>query len=530
MSETSRREQFAFHVYYAGLLLLAFSLPLSEFGMSISQLGILASWVIGGNFSGKIRSFLSNKVALSISAIFLLHVIGLAWTEDFAYAYKDLRIKVPLLMLPLIVSTSPSLTKRQTESIYLTVIAGAMLSTLISMGVYLGVGNYEINSTRDISIFISHIRLALICCVAVFIAIWLIREYYSTRPFIYHALLALSSLWLIFFIFLIQGLTAITVILIAPVVLAIVLIVTTRNNFFRIGLLLTLLLPGIYLFSTVSSVMKEMTPRKIYNLEDLPETTPNGNPYVHILNHKDYENGHAVWLFVSEKELREEWNLRSDLDFDSLDHRSQLLRTTLMRYLSSKGLTKDSAGVWALSDQEIQHVENGIANIYYVNMTGLKSRIHQVLWELEVYRNWGNPSGKSVSQRLEYWKTGLAIVAEHPLYGVGTGDVPATFKNQYIKMDSPLDERWRLRSHNQFLSMAVAFGIPGLIWFLFALLYPVIISVRQRNILYIAFAVAAILSMVTEDTLETQPGVTFFTLFTVLFLFIHPGKETVGGN
>lgn len=530
MSETSRREQFAFHVYYTGLLLLAFSLPLSEFGMSISQLGILASWVIGGNFSGKIKSFLSNKVALSISAIFLLHVIGLAWTEDFAYAYKDLRIKVPLLMMPLLVSTSPALTKRQTETLFLTVIGGVILSTLISLAVYLGVGNYEIHSARDISIFISHIRLALICCVAVFIAVWLIWEHRNTKPFWYFAILASSSVWLIFFIFLIQGLTAISVILIALVASAIVLMITSRNIIVRIGLLLVLLLPGIYLFSTVSSVIKEMIPRKIFTLEELPEKTPNGNPYVHNLDHKDYENGHAVWMFVSEKELRKEWNLRSDMDFDSLDHRSQLLRTTLMRYLSSKGLTKDSAGVWALSDQEIQHVESGIANIHYVNMTGLKSRIHQVLWELEVYRNWGNPSGKSISQRLEYWKTARAIIAEHPWLGVGTGDVPKAFKEQYEKMNSPLDERWRLRSHNQFLSVTVAFGILGLIWFLIMLFYPVVVSIRRRNVLYLIFSATAIISMVTEDTLESQPGVTFFTFFTVLFLFIHPGKEAVGGN
>ena len=36
--------------------------------------------------------------------------------------------------------------------------------------------------------------------------------------------------------------------------------------------------------------------------------------------------------------------------------------------------------------------------------------------------------------------------------------------------------------------------------------------------------------MVTEDTLETQAGVTFFALFTSIFLFVNPQNPRIDGN
>ena len=97
-------------------------------------------------------------------------------------------------------------------------------------------------------------------------------------------------------------------------------------------------------------------------------------------------------------------------------------------------------------------------------------------------------------------------------------------------MHSLLDERWRLRSHNQYLSIAVAFGITGLLWFIFTLIYPLIRQARSGDYLYVFFIIISILSMVTEDTLETQAGVTFFALFTCIFLFVDPKNSRAGGN
>ncbi|MEI7897955.1 MAG: O-antigen ligase family protein, partial [bacterium] len=128
---------------------------------------------------------------------------------------------------------------------------------------------------------------------------------------------------------------------------------------------------------------------------------------------------------------------------------------------------------------------------------------------------------------LEFWKASLGIIRDHWLTGVGTGDMNIAFRVQYEKMQSKLapDQRWR--SHNQFLSIFIGFGIFGLIWFLIALFYPPVILRRQDDYFVVVFLVIAILSMLTEDTLESQTGVTFFAFFYSFFLFARKAKDSI---
>ena len=58
------------------------------------------------------KQFSRNKPALFFASIFLMHILGLIMTTDFDYAVKDLRTKVPLFLVPLIISTSEAIGKK----------------------------------------------------------------------------------------------------------------------------------------------------------------------------------------------------------------------------------------------------------------------------------------------------------------------------------------------------------------------------------------------------------------------------------
>lgn len=47
------------------------------------------------------RALFRNKPALIFFSLYFLHVAGLIFTTDFDYAWKDLRTKVPIALLPL---------------------------------------------------------------------------------------------------------------------------------------------------------------------------------------------------------------------------------------------------------------------------------------------------------------------------------------------------------------------------------------------------------------------------------------------
>jgi O-antigen ligase len=122
-------------------------------------------------------------------------------------------------------------------------------------------------------------------------------------------------------------------------------------------------------------------------------------------------------------------------------------------------------------------------------------------------------------QRFEFWKASICIIHDNWLTGVGTGDMNEAFQQQYVKSGTKLapDQRWR--SHNQFLSIFIGFGIFGLLWFLFSIFYPPVLLGKFNDYFFLIFIIIAMLSMIPEDTIESQAGVTFFAFFYSFLIF-----------
>jgi O-antigen ligase len=170
---------------------------------------------------------------------------------------------------------------------------------------------------------------------------------------------------------------------------------------------------------------------------------------------------------------------------------------------------------------DINAIENSIANKLYLNRYSLYPRLYELFWEFDNYKRGANPSGHSVIQRMFYLEAGWNIFLEKPLLGVGVGDVKSSYSEYYNKTNSPLTPRWRLRAHNQFLTVLLSFGILGFIIFIISQFYPAYTSQKAKKLskLFIPFVIISLLSMLNEDTLETQAGVTFYAFFYALFVW-----------
>jgi hypothetical protein len=533
--------QYASKIYLLGLALLVIGLPLSKFLMSVSQFILAGYWLLGedsgttpaassgsrfkdslsllaSNIRNRFRRFFRNPSAMVLGSVFVLHLIGLLWTSDFTYGLEDIRKKVPLLILPLIIATSDKLNRGQFDLIMGLFIAAVAAGTMVSMAVLTGIIERPLLDVRDISIFISHIRFSLLIVLAIFVLGFYIWHAKGYKRLGYLLLMA----WLVVFLVILESITGLVILLFTATVLAIYHLVTRREWWRRIAYVylagLALLISGIYYY--VNDVVKQYRAKaKNEHLAELPAATPRGNPYYHDTISPLVENGYRVWIYLCWNELQAEWNKRSDLDFEGSDRKGNELKVTLIRFITSKGDPKDADGVRNLTDREVRSIERGIANVDHQGMTSLKSRIQQIVWEIDLYMKGGNPSGHSVTQRMEFWKAAAGIISNNRWIGVGTGDPKKEFDRQYEETDSPLGKEYRLRSHNQFLAITVALGFFGLAWFVFSLLFPMLKERRINNYFYISFLLIAILSMFTEDTLETQAGVTFFAFFNSFFLF-----------
>ncbi len=510
-------------LYYFGLILMAVALPLSKFLNGLSIFFIVGAWLVGGGIKEKLHLFFSNKIALLWSSIYLMHLLGLFYTSDLNYAFNDLRIKLPLLLFPLIFSSSKPLTQGQFVNLLKIFVLAVIASTLVSMAALVGFIHHSITQARDISFLISHIRLALLICLAVFILLYFIKnEVASSKVKIIQTL---ALLWLIVFLFILESFTGI-------VVLVLLTFLYLSYQLFTKGSLLIKFIYATLLLFVIAGISaflfqnyKEVTQAKPIDLSNLESHTALGNPYLHLVNDKAIENGNYVFLYLCTRELDSVWNKRSTLNIAGLDLKKQPLRVTLFRFLTSKGARKDAVGVNGLTVSEIESIERGIPNVKYQNILSINARLQQIFWELATYEQSGNPTGHSVTMRYEYLKTGMLIYKDHPAIGVGTGDVNASFLKKYAEINSPITEKWRLRAHNQYLTFALTFGTIGFLWFLFSLLFPLWIDRKQLNYFYLIYLLIAAFSMLNEDTLESQAGVTFYAFFNALFWFNRFPKQ-----
>lgn len=262
--------------------------------------------------------------------------------------------------------------------------------------------------------------------------------------------------------------------------------------------------------------------------EQLETKTALGNPYKHDLKNERIENGHYVGLYWSEDEMKEAWNKRAHLKYDEKDQYGYEVRFTLVRYLTSKNLRKDAEGVNQLTEQDIRNIENGISNYLLVQKgISLYPRVYITIWELDTYLKTGYANQQSVSQRIEYIKAALRIIKDHFFFGVGTGNWKAAYREAYQKNKSQMDPARYGDAHNQYLNYMVKFGLVGLLWILFAIIYPVVKTRSYRNPIFFLFLVSMAIANLGDSNLETHVGSSFFVLFYCLFLSVGKNEQEV---
>ncbi|MFP5469957.1 MAG: O-antigen ligase family protein [Bacteroidia bacterium] len=484
-------------------------LPLGEFFMSVGTIALFVNWLIEGNFRAKFLALKNNRIALAIISIFLMHVVGLLWTSDFEYGLHDLKIKLPLLIIPLVLGSINYLEKNSFLTIFLVFVAAIFLSALISVGVYINLKWIEKNlqNHRDISIFISHIRLSLMVVFSMVGLFYFLKKQEVKKGYVF----ALCVFFVLFLI-LLQSLTGIGLLIIF-----IILFLLFWNGFklkqglFSFGLFLSF---SMALFFACLPFYKWYFVAK----ENIAlEKTMLGNFYRHDLDNHQLENGFYVWRNISDSELKSEWEKRSPIIIDSIGKTKQPIKATLIRYLTSKHLTKDAQGVKQLSNEDVLNIENGIT--HFKNHSSIFNRVDEFFFELSVLKNNQNPSNNSFGQRVFVWKLSFEIIKENVFYGVGTGDVLNTFNQKYKEQEMVISKQ--IRAHNQVLTFFIAFGIFGLIP-LIAIFYFAFKKSAFFNELKLLFVGIILFSFLFEDTLETQAGVTFFAFFSGLFSSKHP--------
>jgi len=501
-------------IYIVCLLTIACSIPLSNYVMSMGGIFLSVNWFLEWNWKKKWELLKANRLVVVLSAFFFICSLCLIKTDNLSIGLDNLLSKLPLLYTPIIMATSKPLEGKAQRIIIIGFICSVFFATIYSV-IYLL--NNDVVDIRDISVFISHIRFSLCIVFAIFLCGFISFNitHYSK---ITRTIFLLVSVWFVIYLFIAQTLTGISILIIASVFILFKMLLSRKKDFLRKIIIysFSLLVLGFAAYATyiIYDYYSVTTPLK----SQLESTTKEGNLYHHDLN-SILENGSLVYLYVCEEELKTEWAKRSELTYnDSIE-------TTIIRYLNSKGLRKDGEGIKALSDKDINNIEQGIANVDYSYGFGLKRSLYPLLFSFTLYEKYNKIDHSSILQRIELWKVGFQVIKTNVLFGVGIGDHKSAIDNQLIAQNSPLTYKKEMGCHNQFITYCLMGGVILLICFLFTLVYPFLENKNSHTILYQIFFIIIFFSLFTEDTLETQVGITLYAFFNSFLLFIFDDNK-----
>lgn len=471
---------------------------------------LFANWVFEGRWTEKWRMARESRLLQAFAVLFLMHVVGLLWTADLATGLDDIVDMLPLMAVPLVVLTTPA-PEGNTRRFILDFYGGTVfVVTVIGFIRWLTIPDLP---HREIITYIRHIRFSLNICLVIFL---LAHQSFKTRNLKLKALHWLLILWFLFFLLLLQSYTAFAILAVASLV-AILISLNSHNSPTRKKRSLSWLVVWCAAAGLVVLLLF-LGCRSYYRLaplatEPLRECTANGRPYEHRQD-GFIENGNYVNNYLCRAELINEWPTRSTIPLDSLTPSGHPVEASLIRYLNALGLPKDSAGVAALTDEQVDEIARGIANPVYEHGSPLRKMLHVTLFEYENYRCYHAVTGFTMLQRLELWRCTWRVIKKHPLLGTGTGDLHKALHDEFVATDSPMLHN-ELYPHNQYLTFTALFGFLGfaVIVFFFLRAWKKTILHSPFSILNLLYLLAILLSFLTENTLDSLPGILFCTWF-----------------
>ncbi|MFM7730295.1 MAG: O-antigen ligase family protein [Flavobacteriales bacterium] len=495
-------------------VVIVVAMPFSNLFMSLGMF-ILAGSVIlqnmladrPSNWKDLLRENMKRLAIIPMLGLFFLLLLSLIYTEHFDYALWDLKMKLPIFVLPVAFLFGKPFDELQRQRILGCFILSTAVACTLCIASYIVAPSKLNHDARQISIFISHIRFSMMLILAsvlLFTSAW-------HKPFGKVLTIMLLTLFGAF-IYLSSSLTG-AVLVFGMLAWATIFWFSNKSasQKLRFGVLtFFLLLSGCGVYWVVDSF------KDYFNAQPLCTQTHSagGELYADYHDYPLIENGHFVMEGIAWSELYREWSRKSNISPDSLDGGGHLLKGTLIRYLGNKGLLKDSVGISMLTPLDISNIESGMTHPYLHH--GIDGRLNKVWFEWSNYKAGGNTSGHSILQRIEFIRTALLIIGEHPVWGVGIGDVAKSFACKYEEIGSSLDQKHRLRAHNQYLTMWISAGFFGLVAFAYWLwknLKSPSWLPQAKNALFMI----AVLSFITEDTLETVAGVVFISFFLAFF-------------
>jgi len=201
-------------IFFFTCLLLAFFLPVFPRILPSIIVVMIVNWIISGVYLTTIPELFKTKwrfMTLSFASLYLLYVIGMLYSTDYAYGWFDLEVKLSLFIFPLIFASSDRdiFNKTSIRLLFSCFVAGCIAGSILLLGhTWLvherwGVANafYYTNLTW----YFHSSYLAMYYTFGVAIALYYLADDFLTQPVQKSVIMLLIVLYLEAFIFLLSS-------------------------------------------------------------------------------------------------------------------------------------------------------------------------------------------------------------------------------------------------------------------------------------------------------------------------------------
>jgi O-antigen ligase len=136
-------------------------------------------------------------------------------------------------------------------------------------------------------------------------------------------------------------------------------------------------------------------------------------------------------------------------------------------------------------------------------------------------------AGQTVEPRLERWKIAANLISKSPMVGYGTGSEIQLLQEQYFAKKFYSSYLHRLNSHNQYLSFLIKTGLWGLSIYLITLAYGFKGAIHKKDIVFFSFMTLMAIVSLSENVLDADKGVMFYSIFLSYFVFVSEQPEKI---
>jgi O-antigen ligase len=115
--------------------------------------------------------------------------------------------------------------------------------------------------------------------------------------------------------------------------------------------------------------------------------------------------------------------------------------------------------------------------------------------------------------RIARWNCAWQLIKKSPVTGYGSGSETTILKEKYFENHLYVSYINELNAHNEYLSFMLKAGIPGLLLYLYILATGFTNAYINRNALYFSFLIIIAIVSFSENILDTNKGIFFFSFF-----------------